>query len=135
VVDLHDEAGRAVLELRREVDPPQRPATVQRLGENQVRQGVEPVAGEHRAGRREPDHVVPDVEVDVVDPARLGQAPGGDRDPLAETRHRGHAGAHRGAQVRQRDARAVGKRVEDALPAHVHVGAGRLERQEGRVEG
>ena len=134
VMDLHHEAGRPVLEARREVDLPQRLRAVQRAREHRVGERVEAGARERLVVARERDDVAAQVEALRVDPHGMGESARRERESPAEARRGAEPGGDLRPHARQRDRRPRRIGAEAPLPRHVHVRARGLRVQEGGVE-
>ena len=108
---------------------PERLGAVELLGEDPRRQVAQLLLGARRR-QRGLAHVVVEVEVRVVDPDRPALAEGDEAQLLAEARHQVQA---RGDVVAEL---VVGGRraLEDDRRGDVHVGAGALHVEEGRIE-
>ena len=121
----------------RQVDPPQRPRAVERLGQRPVAQGREAARVGTLVGVAEQRHVAVDVEALVVDPERLPHPRRAGREPPAKPRR---VSSSRASTLRRRPSsaqRAAGPRGGSSkrAPRHVHVGVRGLDTQEGAVEG
>ena len=129
VVRLADEREAAALDALDQPDLPQRLVAVELLGEHAARERAQLLLGAGR-GQRGLAHVVAQVQVRVVDPAR----------PALAERHEGELLAVARDEVEPaldpRDELVVGGRVavEEHHRGDVHVGGVVLEVQERRVE-
>jgi hypothetical protein len=126
---LREHREAVVLEPLDEPDLPERLVAVELLGEDPARQVLELALGARR-GERGGAHVVAEVEVRVVDPARPALPQRDEGEPLAVARHERQAPLERLEEV------GVGGRgpLEQHHAGHVHVAGGVLEVEEGRVE-
>jgi hypothetical protein len=129
VVGLRDQREAAVLEALDHPHLPQRPRTVELLGEDPAGQAQELALGA-RARQRGLADVVLEVERRIVDPQRAAAARGRDLELLAVARHEVQAHPQRVEELVERRRRAL----EAGQSADVHVRIGALLVQERRVD-
>jgi hypothetical protein len=135
VMDLADHPDAPVLEVRDEEDLPQRPRAVQRGRQDRRAQRLEARVAHLVVGLGQRHDVGGEVEVGVVDPARLGQA---ERRVVQAPATPGHlVQAPRRALAQRFDGRArlIARRSEDGAEADVHVRLRGLQAQERAVDG
>ena len=129
VVGLREHGEAVVLETLDQPDLPERLVAVELLGEHPAGEILELVLGPG-GGEGGRAHVVAQVQMGIVDPARPALAERHEGEPLAVARHEPETALEGLEQL------VVGGRrpLEDHHRRHVHVRGGVLEVQEGSVE-
>ena len=135
VVDLAHHPDPPVLEPGHQEDLPQRPRPVQRSGEDRRAERLEARVADPVVRRCERHDVGREIELGVIDPARLGQAQRRRLEPPAAPRDLVQPSRRPVSQRLHRRARTPGRRREHRAEADVHMGLRRLKAQERAVDG
>jgi hypothetical protein len=130
VVRLADDGETPAGQPADQIDAPQGTAVVERLGEQRPGELAQ-LGGPGRRRERQRVDMIGDVEGRVVHPVRVAEAERRVGDRAAEARNGLEPGVDVAAQRGERRRRAV----DAHRPADVQRGLGRLQVQEGEVEG
>jgi hypothetical protein len=134
MVNLAHHPDPPVLELRHQEDLPQRPRPVQRSREDRRAQRLKAGVADPVVRLRERHDVGPEIKLDVIDPARLGQPQRRRVEPPATPRHLVQPSRRPLAQRLHRRARTSGRRGEHRAEANMHMRPRGLQTQKRAVD-